>query len=73
VLEPEKEQSVLLDNGFPGYYSVDCPACEQTIPDHLLVEARTGQGRTFRCPTLGCTETFHVIRRGQNRFDLRFL
>ncbi|MFQ6026635.1 MAG: hypothetical protein ACE5Q6_03875 [Dehalococcoidia bacterium] len=68
----EHRQTVTPLDEETSFSDIECPACEQPIPTALLNEGRIGQGRTFRCPTPGCTETFHFVRRGQDRFDLRF-
>ena len=64
-LEPPK----ILDFG-PS--DTECPLCEQTIPEQVMVSAKLSQGRTFLCSTPGCTETFLMIKRGHDRFEVRF-
>ena len=45
-----------------GPSDITCPLCEQSLAEQLLMEAQVSQGRTFRCPTTGCTEKFILVR-----------
>ena len=59
-----QKKGKLNRSGFHGLGASDiaCPLCEQSLPEQLLMEAQVSQGRTFRCPTTGCTETFILVR-----------
>ena len=60
----DSEERQAQRSGFHGLGASDitCPLCEQSLPEQLLMEAQVSQGRTFRCPTTGCTETFILVR-----------